>query len=74
MRTTRDSQRQRVYDAIAAAGHYGRTDEELQTALSLDGNTQRPRRRELVLAGVVVNSGKGRTSAKGQRCAVWVAA
>lgn len=45
--SSRDTQRRRVFDEIASAGVEGRTDDELQTALGLDGSSERPRRWEL---------------------------
>lgn len=44
---SRDTQRARVFDEIARAGRDGRTDDELQAALGLDGSSERPRRWEL---------------------------
>lgn len=43
----RDTQRAAVRDAIRAAGSSGRTDDELQDLLGLDGSSERPRRWEL---------------------------
>jgi hypothetical protein len=43
----RDTQRGVVFDAIRAAGADGRTDDELQALLELDGSSERPRRWEL---------------------------
>lgn len=67
-----DSQRQRIYEAIVTASD-GLTDDELQAMLGLDGNTQRPRRRELDMAGKITTNGR-RTNVRGNWCAVWVAA
>ena len=47
--------RRKVYDYIKAAG--GATDDEIQAALDMDGNTERPCRVELVNAGIVADSG-----------------
>jgi hypothetical protein len=44
---TRDTQRALVRAAIVAAGPEGRTDDELQLLLQLDGSSERPRRWEL---------------------------
>ncbi len=52
------TQRRRVLDYVAARG--GATDREMQAALELDGNTQRPRRVELVTDGWLVDSGQRR--------------
>lgn len=47
------------------------TDEEMQTDLSMSPNTQRPRRRELQLMGLVVDSGKTRPTRSGRAAVVW---
>jgi len=52
----------------------GATDEEIQTALSLGGSTQRPRRVELVNRGQVRDSGRRRLTRSGRQAVVWVAA
>lgn len=51
----------------------GATDEELQFALSLEGNTERPRRRELQLGGLITDSGQRRLTASNRNAVVWVA-
>ena len=43
----KDTQRLAVFQAIRAAGPRGRTDDELQVILGLDGSSERPRRWEL---------------------------
>lgn len=48
-------------------------DEETQIALGLNGNTERPRRRELVQAGRVVDSGLTRKTKQGHDATIWVA-
>lgn len=63
--------RSRVYEYICAAGERGVTDEEIQHALRLDPSTERPRRVELVKAGLVSASPYfGRTRAK-RRATLW---
>lgn len=47
------------------------TDEEIQRSLKMDGNTERPRRRELELAGKIVDSGKRRKTSTGSPAIVW---
>lgn len=49
----RDTQRAAVRDAIRAAGSGGRTDDELQDLLGLDGSSERPRRWELWKLGQI---------------------
>ena len=71
--TKADSMRLVVWACICKAGDAGRTDAEIQEALSLDGNTERPRRRELEQAGLIKPAGTRRT-ASGRAAVVWVAA
>lgn len=47
------------------------TDEELANALTLSGNTCRPRRVELVDLGLVEDSGERRKTASGRNAVVW---
>jgi hypothetical protein len=54
------TQRRRVLDYISGRGDEGATDAELQDALHLNGNSERPRRIELVEAGLIVDSGRRR--------------
>lgn len=49
----------------------GATDEEMQEVLEMSPNTQRPRRRELQLSGVVVDSGVKRLTNAKRRAVVW---
>ena len=62
---------QRVLDYLEWCG--GATDSEMQDALKLDPSTQRPRRRELQLAGRVQDSGLTRPTKSGRSAVVWVA-
>lgn len=66
--------RERILAEIKRSGALGRTDGELQEQLAMNGSTQRPRRIELVDAGLVKDSGRTRKSASGRACVVWVAA
>lgn len=68
------SLRMKVLDFIVARGSDGATDAEIQTALRMEGSTQRPRRVELVDAGLIRDSGCKRTTASLRRATVWVAA
>jgi hypothetical protein len=63
--------RDKVYAAIA--GSHGLTDEECQLELHLDPSTQRPRRIELVRAGLVRDSGQRRYTLSNRLAVVWVA-
>jgi len=62
--------RRRVYDFIAMCGKFGATDEEVQTALSMNPSTQRPRRIELAQARCIVANGHRKTKS-GRNATVW---
>lgn len=64
----RESQRGRVLAFIEEFG--GHTDEQIQDALAMDPNTERPRRVELARAGRIKKVGVARTRA-GRSAAVW---
>jgi hypothetical protein len=64
--------RDMVFECIKAAGHDGLTDEQVQDKLKLQGNTERPRRCELVKQGKIRKSGT-RKARSGRTAAVWVA-
>ena len=64
--------RARILDYITKAG--GATDEELELALQLSGNTVRPCRVSLVQDGWVVDSGKRRPVRSGNDAIIWCAA
>lgn len=64
--------RVQVLLAIAAAGSNGLTDDELVTHLRIGPNTVRPRRGELVEAGLVIDSGVRRASQSGNPATVWI--
>lgn len=54
------TQRRKVLDYITRFGPVGATDEEIQRALSMAGNTERPRRVELVRGGHIYDCGQRR--------------
>jgi hypothetical protein len=62
-----------VLDYITSRGAEGATDEEIQGALKLSPNTERPRRIELVEQGAVEKSGIWRFTSSNRKAAVWVA-
>lgn len=66
--------RARILAEIKRSGVLGRTDGELQEQLGMNGSSQRPRRIELLDAGLIRDSGRTRKSASGRQCVVWVAA
>ena len=65
--------RAEVLSYIQCREEHGATDEEIQVALRLSGNTVRPRRGELQKAGHVIDSGKTRATQSGRQAVVWVA-
>lgn len=68
--------RERVYAFIKSCGEYGAVDEEIQLALNMQGNTERPRRQELVLENPprIKDSGRTRATSSGRAAVVWVVA
>lgn len=50
----------------------GATDERLCAELDLEGNTLRPRRRELELMKKIFNSGRTEATQSGRQAVVWV--
>lgn len=67
-RSNSAKQRQAVLAAIAARPS---TDHELAAQLGLDGNSIRPRRKELQERGLIEPSGATRPSPSGRPCIVW---
>jgi hypothetical protein len=63
--------RRRVLLFIRSCGDAGCTDSECQEALEMNPSTQRPRRVELVTAGLVVDSGATRSTPSGRKAVVW---
>ena len=63
------SKRKRVYDFINRVG--GATDEEIEQALDISGNTVRPTRGSLVKDGFIVDSGLERLTKAGNPAIVW---
>lgn len=65
------TQRWRVLLLLQAAHPDGLTDEEMQTQLGMNANTQRPRRVELVRDGWLEDSGYRRPTRGGDPAIVW---
>lgn len=57
---------------LRSCGAWGATDEEMQTALEMAQNTQRPRRRELQLKQLVCDSGQKRPTRSNRQAVVWI--
>lgn len=70
--TANSTQRERVYRAIQRAGKRGMTDEEIQIALDMNPNTQRPRRVELQHIGLIKDSMDRRKTKARRDAAVWI--
>jgi hypothetical protein len=62
-----------ILDMLAMGGA-GATDEQMQCILNMPANTQRPRRRELQQAGLVVDSGITWATTSGRKAVVWTLA
>lgn len=71
VRVTAGTLRFEVLRFIQERGAQGATDEEIVDALGMAQNTERPRRRELVLLGCIEATGT-RTTRSGRRAQVWV--
>lgn len=71
VRDSAETQRGRVLDALREAGRRGLTDEEMQGVCGIEGNAQRPRRRELEKAGLIERSGETRAGRSGRDADVW---
>lgn len=71
--TVGGAQRRRVLEHLQALGAGGATDEEMQIVLGLNPSAQRPRRVELVDAGLVRDSGRTRKTTSGRNAIVWEA-
>jgi len=74
MLPTAGTKRRLVYDLLLEWAKYGGTDEQIQVALQMPGNVQRPRRIELVAVGLVRDSGRTRKTKSGRQATIWVAA
>lgn len=62
----------RVLAFVQGRGSYGATDAEIQTGLSLRGDSERPRRVFLVRSGQIQDSGRVRPTASGRMARVFV--
>ncbi len=62
-----------VLKYLVRCGEDGATDEQIQQSLGMRVQTETPRRRELVQAGLVTDSGRRRPTSSGRTAAVWIA-
>lgn len=63
--------RRKVYDYFVLRGLRGATDQEVEIALQLSGNTLRPTRGSLVKDGYLIDTGTTRKNYNEQDCIVW---
>lgn len=68
------AQQQKVFQAIEQAGANGLTDQEIETALGIAGNSVRPRRTKLMELGRIKDSGNLRLTKSGRAAVVWIVA
>jgi hypothetical protein len=61
----------RLLDVLDAAYPGGLTDEQLQDRAEVSASSQRPRRGELVAAGLVADTGRTRPTRSGRAAVVW---
>jgi len=66
------SKRARVYQYIFDQQERGATDQEIQAALNMPGDTLRPTRLSLLKDDLIYESGKTRQNQNGNDCIVWV--
>ena len=66
------TQQEQVFKFIEQAGERGATDQEIETALGIAGNSVRPRRRKLVELGRVKESGNLRLTSSNSPAVVWI--
>jgi hypothetical protein len=66
--------REQVLAFVRNCGRFGATDEEIQLALSMNPNTQRPRRQELEQLGLIVRTDRTRPTRSGRSAVVFLAA
>lgn len=68
-----ETQRRLVLSILQMAGERGLTDDEIQAATGMNPSGARPRRIELVRAGLVRDSGRTRKTRSGREAVVWTA-
>ncbi len=73
IKPTANKLRKKVFEFIDAKRNEGATDEEIQIGLTMSGNTERPRRRELEKAGAIIRSTGVRLNKSGRLAAVFLA-
>jgi len=66
------SHKARVYQFLIDRMEQGATDQEMQFALKMSGDTLRPTRGKLLKENFIYDSGKTRKNENGNDCIVWV--
>ena len=66
------SHKARVYQFLVDRMDQGATDQEMQFALKMSGDTLRPTRGKLLKEGLIYDSGTTRKNENGNDCIVWV--
>jgi len=66
------SHKARVYQFLVDRMDQGATDQEMQFALKMRGDTLRPTRGKLLKENLIYDSGKTRKNENGNDCIVWV--
>jgi len=64
--------RARVFQYLVDRMDRGATDQEMQAALKMSGDTLRPTRGKLLKEGLIYDSGTTRKNENGNDCIVWV--
>ena len=65
------SLKRKVYEHFLSCGEFGATDQEIENALNISGNTVRPTRQSLQKDGYILDTGFTRSNANGNQCIVW---
>ena len=65
------SLRLKIYELLVRAGSRGATDQEIESILSISGNSVRPLRGSLERQGFIIDSGTTRENTNGNLCIVW---
>ena len=63
--------RRKVLAYIVESGMHGATDDDIQRALQMSGDCERPRRGELLTALLIEQTGEIRRTSKGREAKVW---
>ncbi|WP_166827325.1 hypothetical protein [Thalassoroseus pseudoceratinae] len=73
-RHSTNDHRERIFNFVRSQGRHGATDAEIQAALRMDGNSERPRRIELESQGRIVRTSRKRSTDSGHHARVYVTA